>query len=164
MLNISPDISYVVDRFPKAKQSPWLAKRLGNATAQRRQMIQYRRLHRDRLAKRKENTNRPLDGNDTATIAGTAAASTIATTFIVEQGGTGGSINGGAEEHDIGERMTILTSATSFLSIGEDENIGRRIPDLFNMTLDGVRLQYGVAFECPYCRTIQRAANRHEWK
>lgn len=158
----SPDISNVIDKFPKSRQLPWLAKRLGNATTQRRQLIQYRQLHRERLAKQnRQVATLDIGGDDSTTISGTVVASTFATTF--EEGDFGYS------EEQLGSetmknRISVLTSATSFLSVGENESMGRRIPSLSDMILDGVQLDYGREFECPYCRTIHIVFDRFEWK
>jgi len=90
-------------------------------------------------------------------------ATTIATTF--EEDDNLHQTQDEALETEIGRnRVSVFTSATSFFSLGHNETIGRRIPDLSDLTLDSVQLQYGQEFECPYCRTIQIAANRFEWK
>ena len=58
-----------------------------------------------------------------------------------------------------------ITSVTSFLSIGDEgQAIGEAIPDLSDMVLDGVHLEYEEPFECPYCRTIRCVSDRGEWK
>ncbi|VTO85334.1 unnamed protein product [Fusarium graminearum] len=148
-LESSQDITYVADRFPKAKSNLWLARRLGNNISKQRKIIQYRQEHRASLAKESE---QPGVG-DTATV--------VATTYheidnleLSDQVPKGVSSSG----------MSAFTSATSFQSLGDEEGMGRPIPDLSDMTLDGVQLEYGEPFECPYCRTIQVAANRYEWK
>lgn len=46
----------------------------------------------------------------------------------------------------------------------DSEGTGLNIPDLADMVLDGVQLNYGEPIECPYCRTIQNLGNRYEWK
>ncbi|ESU18230.1 hypothetical protein FGSG_11383 [Fusarium graminearum PH-1] len=144
-LESSQDITYVADRFPKAKSNLWLARRLGNNISKQRKIIQYRQEHRASLAKESE---QPGVG-DTATV--------VATTYheidnleLSDQVPKGVSSSG----------MSAFTSATSFQSLGNEEGMGRPIPDLSDMTLDGVQLEYGEPFECPYCRTIQVAANR----
>lgn len=145
----SPDICHVMDKFPKTKQSPWLAKRLGNATTQRRQLIHYWQVHRKRLGKRKEEEVLTPDAANSDSVVDSLASSTTALTF----------------QKLYSERpRAVLTSATIFLSFGENEDHGRRIPDLSDMVLDGVQLAYGREFECPYCRTIQGAASRLGWK
>ncbi|KAM0425998.1 hypothetical protein ACHAPT_008627 [Fusarium lateritium] len=71
----SPDIKHVEDKFPKVRHTPWLAKRLGNAITQRRQIIQYRQSHRDRLA-----TVAPEESVETATSM-KRPSGTVATTY-----------------------------------------------------------------------------------
>ncbi|KAM0387708.1 hypothetical protein ACHAQC_010354 [Fusarium culmorum] len=148
-LESSQDITYVADRFPKAKSNLWLARRLGNNISKQRKVIQYRQEHRASLAKESE---QPGVG-DTATVVATTyhEMDNVESLNQVPKGVTGSG-------------MSAFTSATSFQSLGDEEGIGRPIPDLSDMTLDGVQLQYGEPFECPYCRTIQVAANRYEWK
>ncbi|KPM41492.1 hypothetical protein AK830_g5087 [Neonectria ditissima] len=148
----SPDISNVTDKFPKAKDTPWLARRLGNAITRRRQIIQYRQDHRQRLAAQVPDDPAEAPGADTS--------ETVATSFEEGDAGERESISGPSRE-----RHSIFTSATSYLS-AYDENgeMGRRIADLSEMVLDGVRLGYDRAFECPVCRVIQNVANRSEWK
>ncbi|KAJ4013726.1 hypothetical protein NW766_005965 [Fusarium irregulare] len=149
-LESSPDISYLTDKFPKAKSSLWLARRLGNNITRQRRMIQYRQHHRESLAKR------DIKGSDP-----TYAATIVATTFQEEENASG--TNQTPHDSD-SSRVSIFTSATSFLSLEDGTATGRSIPDLSDMTLDGVQLDYGEPFECPYCRTIQNVRNRYEWK
>jgi len=156
-LRQSPDITNVTDKFPKTKQHSWLAVRVGNATARRREIIRYRQLHRERIGKRK------ADYGQVAEASASAYSETLATTF---EGTIGNNASPDVAPHsDEGNgRMSIFTSATSFASLTDDSNMGYQIPDLSDMILEGVQLEYGVEFECPYCRTIQVLANRFEWK
>jgi len=149
-LESSPDISYLTDKFPKAKSNLWLARRLGNNISRHRRLIQYRQHHRESLAKR---DIKGSDHADTATI--------VATTF--HEGEKSSGTHQTLQDAD-SSRMSIFTSATSFLSLEDGTTTGRSIPDLSDMTLDGVQLDYGEPFECPYCRTIQNVMNRYEWK
>jgi hypothetical protein len=151
-LENSPDISNVIDKFPKVKSSPWLARRLGNEVTRRREHIRYRQFHRESLA-REQLAHRDI--RDTTTVADTVTATTF------QEADHSGVVPQTQQDVPSG-RLSVLTSATSFLSL--EENMGRRIPDLSDMTLDGVQLEYGEPFECPYCRTIQEAKNRSEWK
>ncbi|CAG7566372.1 unnamed protein product [Fusarium equiseti] len=140
-LESSPDISYLTDRFPKTKSNIWLARRLGNNITRQRRLIQYRQHHRESLAKRDFKGSDPAD---TATI--------VATTF--HEGDKSSGTHQTPQDAD-SSRMSIFTSATSFLSLEDGTTTGRSIPDLSDMILDGVQLDYGKPFECPYCRTIQ---------
>lgn len=155
--NSHRDIVTVTDKFPKVRQIPWLAERLGRATDQRRQYFAYRQQHRVQLgtiSKRTEN----LIGENTATL---EAATTVATTF--EEGDDAG---GPSEPRDVHlDRLSVVTTATSFVSdFDESGQMGRHIPELPDMTLDGVQLAYDQPIECPYCRTIQTFTNRLTWK
>jgi hypothetical protein len=44
------DIRHVADKFPKAREQPWLLERLGAAITQRRQFLRYCRNHKNRIA------------------------------------------------------------------------------------------------------------------
>lgn len=144
----SPDITYVSDKFPKSRTSPWLVRRIGNSITKRRQTLQYRQNHRQRLAVLSKGTGLGLD----------SASETVATTFQEQ------SVDFGAPQEQIRDRQSVFTSATSLVSGHGDDGVARHVPELSNMSLDGVQLQYGSPFECPYCRTIQNCENRSEWK
>ncbi|RGP58884.1 ankyrin repeat protein [Fusarium sporotrichioides] len=149
-LESSQDITYVADKFPKAKSDLWLARRLGNNISKQRKVIQYRQEHRASLAK--ESVHQSGAG-DTATV--------VATTYQERDSlEASNQVPKGVSS----SRMSAFTSATSFQSLEDGEGAGRSIPDLSDITLDGVQLQYGEPFECPYCRTIQIAENRQQWK
>jgi len=143
----SPDISGVSDKYPKTKRAPWLSKRLGNAITLRRQFIQYRQEHRQKLA------NAHLGGviDD---------ISTLATTYVEDLK----SSHPGQSSDVALNRLSVCTFATSFMTDSEGQAIGRRIPDLTEMVMEGVQAEYDKAFECPYCRTIQTMGTRFEWK
>lgn len=148
----SPDISNVTDKFPKARSTLWLAKRLGNEVTRRREIIRYRQHHRESLANKDNKRSAHAGRSDTAT---------LATTFQeAESSGAASQV----QQEAVSSRMSVFTSGTSYLSQDDGEGMGRRIPDLPDMTLDGVQLQYDEPFECPYCRTIQEVKNRLEWK
>lgn len=155
--NSHRDIVTVTDKFPKVRQIPWLAERLGRATDQRRQFFAYRQQHRAQLgtiSKRSEH----LIGEDNAIL---EAATTVATTFE-----EGDDARGPSEPRDVHlDRLSVLTTATSFVSdFDESGQMGRNIPELPDMTLDGVQLAYDEPIECPYCRTIQTFTSRLTWK
>lgn len=67
------------------------------------------------------------------------------------------------EAREIGtdELHELLLNLHNFDDSGQ---MGRRIPELPSMALNGVKLGYGEPFECPYCRTIQSCTNRLNWK
>ncbi|KAI0116546.1 hypothetical protein GGR51DRAFT_501709 [Nemania sp. FL0031] len=147
-LEDSADITYVRDKFPKLTESPWLSRRLGNAITLRRETIRYRQVHRQGLAA-------PSGSEDTAD----NRTEIVATTFAESESGQNQEVSNATDN------ASVFTSATSFMSsYSELDGSSPRIPDLSDMVLDGVPLQYMEPFECPYCRTIQNVANRLEWK
>ncbi|KAM5349250.1 hypothetical protein ACJ41O_005757 [Fusarium nematophilum] len=150
------DVVTVTDKFPRVRQRTWLAQRLGNAIGQRRQYFEYRQQHRQRLASHGSEKNISLDDGEP----GVDAATTIATTFEENLDG-----EPSAARQLLLDRRSIFTAATSLVSdYDENQEMGRRIPDIPDMVLDGLQLDYGIPVECPYCRTIQTFANRLEWK
>lgn len=153
--NSHRDVVTVIDKFPKAKQTPWLADRLGRVNDQRRQFFTYRQHHRGHLGI-KSKRHEVLSADDNVTL---EAATTVATTF---EEGDGGS----SEPRDIQlDQKSVITTGTSFVSDFDGSGqMGRRVPDLPDMTLDGVQLGYNELIECPYCRTIQSFTDRLTWK
>ncbi len=161
-LDSSPDITYIMDKFPKTKSKSWLAIRAGNAISQRRDSIRYRQTHRKSLAKPPQH-HLPVgfSPGDTSTLRDTV----VATTF--QESTPDKPLDRMHVDEQLDEtrsNLSAFTSGTSFLTQDEDAAVERRIPDLSEMILDGVQLQYGNPFECPYCRTIQATKNRQEWK
>ncbi|KAK1849120.1 hypothetical protein CCHR01_08232 [Colletotrichum chrysophilum] len=137
----SPDITNVGDKFPKAKDKPWLLRRLGNAVTLRRLRIQYRQKHHNSLSQ--EPTT---DGKeDTAT--------SKATTFVE-----------GESPPEAPYASSAFSAATSLLSCYSSEHGGRQIPELTRLTYNGIKLEYNKSFECPFCYTIQKVADQWEWK
>jgi hypothetical protein len=147
----SPDITHVRDKFQKLIHSPWLAKRLGNAITMRREALRYRQLHRKELAAQPDSNELPDH------------VSKIVATTYVESVHDRDEPRINLPSHE--DHTSVFTSATSFMSSYSNlDELGPRIPDLSDLILEGVPLQYGESFECPYCRTIQIVANRLEWK
>ncbi|KAI0903527.1 hypothetical protein F4823DRAFT_273418 [Ustulina deusta] len=141
----SPDITHVRDRFPKVTRSPWLMKRLGNSITMRREALQYRQLHRKALSA-------GLESGDAANLWPDDISGIVATTFVESTNDREESRSDLASRPD---HKSVFSSATSFMS--SYNNLGESdlcIPDLSDMILDGVALQYGELFECPYCRTV----------
>ncbi|KAK1750909.1 cold-shock' DNA-binding domain-containing protein [Echria macrotheca] len=139
------DTRHVCDTFPRVRAKPWLADRLGRAITRRREYLKYREKHRKSLA------SAPVSIED----CGAAESGTVATTFVQDD----------AIQHAT-KADSVITTATSFVSLaGEDgQPIGEAIPDLSDMVLNGVQLDYGQPFECPFCWTIQFVSDRGEWK
>lgn len=67
-LDKTADITYVEDRFPKLRQTPWLAQHLWEAISYRREYICYRQTHRQRL---QTTTDLSAPNDDTQTLATT---------------------------------------------------------------------------------------------
>ncbi|KAK3315568.1 hypothetical protein B0H66DRAFT_502485 [Apodospora peruviana] len=139
------DTRHVRDLLPCVNAKPWLAVRLGKAISKRREYIKYREKHRKSLAKVVA-ADVPGVVTDTGT---------IATTFVDGEQPR--------DDQTPAPARSTQTSATSFFSFADEES-GPTVPELSDMVLDGVKLDYGEPFECPLCRTIQNVANRLEWK
>ncbi|CAG9987039.1 unnamed protein product [Clonostachys byssicola] len=155
--NPDPDIIHIKDKFPKLRETPWLADRLGTWITKRRDYIRYRQTHRRKLAKARE-----VLGPDSQSVLISGQATTKATSF--HEAGTATEEPCGEDIQDATTR-SLVSAATSFATTAMSVfGSGRRIPDLADMSLDGVQLQYGSHIECPYCRTIQQFKDRTEWK
>lgn len=169
-LDDSFDIGHVWQKYPRARQAPWLVERLGKANTRRRQYFRYRQQHGDKLSKEPEEQARevylknsdaqviataqpgPAPGRETLShISGskpvTKITHTTATTFVAEN------LSDHIEEHSNTGR-----SVTSYAtSITEDPN-SLRIPPPPEMSADG------KPFVCPYCCTVQIVESRRSWK
>ncbi|KAI0442311.1 hypothetical protein F4803DRAFT_519612 [Xylaria telfairii] len=151
----SPDITHVKDKYPKLVHSPWLMKKLGNTITMRREALQYRQFHRKALSAQ----SKPGDVVD---LRSDNITEIVATTFVDS---TNNQQEPRTELANRQDHQSFFTSATSFMSRYNNLNdIESCITDLSDMTLDGVALQYGEPFECPFCRTIQNVSNKIEWK
>ncbi|KAK2045201.1 hypothetical protein LZ31DRAFT_553491 [Colletotrichum somersetense] len=141
------------DKFPKLKQYPWLAERIGRRTARQMDYIRYRQNHRTKLAR--------VDAGPTQDELA-ERATTKATSFH-----DAAALSDSTEQPASGSPRdeSIYTVATSFAqtAVGETYS-GRIIPQLTDMRLDGRQLGYGEPVECPYCRTIQVIKDRYHWK
>ncbi|KAK1770845.1 hypothetical protein QBC33DRAFT_566309 [Phialemonium atrogriseum] len=148
----SIDIRHVKDKYAKVKESPWLAERLGRATAKRRWWILYRQSHHRRLADQNEGST---EGAETES---RMAASTLATTYDES--------HGGLDDHlERLARVSLMTQATSFATaFGSDEDGELRVPDLTRLVFNGIRLDYNDIFECPFCRAMQLVSSEREWR
>lgn len=151
------DIRHTRDKFPKLVSLPWLAERLGKAISERRDFILYRqeRQH-DRERLREIYVQGPAGSIATA-------QSSEATTFV--KGAN--AVDDLKFDQDEDSKSSSRTSMTSFdTAADEDDGSNQRlvVPALDSMKFNGIRLQYGESFECPYCRTIQQASNYHDWR
>ncbi|KAK2003846.1 hypothetical protein LX36DRAFT_565467 [Colletotrichum falcatum] len=149
-----PLVTNAKDKFPKLKQSPWLAERIGQRTARQMDYIRYRQSHRTRLARVDVGPPRQDELAERATTKATSFHDTIAVPDSIKQPASGST-----------REESMYTVATSFAqtAVG-DTSSGRIIPQLTDMWLDGRQLGYGQPVECPYCRTIQIIKDRYHWK
>lgn len=156
-LDPGPDITNVQDKFPKLKQSAWLAERMGTWIAQHREYIRYRQRHRKKLVQVR---GTPIDLDKQSTLY-SGQVTTKATSYhdpAIE-------IQLPTEDIELSLPASIRSSATSFATTAPANiGAGRKIPELTDMWLDGIQLGYDTHVECPYCRTIQRFRDRYQWK
>jgi hypothetical protein len=147
----SLDIRHTTDMFPKLKDRPWLADRIGNAIAQRREYIRFRQRHQQRLQANAEQLTNP-PGVDTA--------STKATTYNESEEG----VLVSTELQDASSHSN-RTNATSFLTVFNTDDAGELwILDLERIIFKGVELKYNEFVECPLCRTIQKFRQNSDWR
>lgn len=152
------DILHARDKFPKLKQIPGLAEKIGAGISRQRDHIRYRQAHRRKLA-------RPgvVVEADGRSIILSEHATTKATSFGEPSIGT--PLQTEDAVMDVAEIKSNISIATSFATTAPGGlSSGRKIPELTDMWLEGVQLDYDTHFECPYCRTIQKMSNRKQWK
>lgn len=151
------DITNVQDKFPKLKQSIWLAQRIGSSIMEQREYIRYRQSHRKVLTQ-SHGTTVP----DGESILYSGQATTKATSFYEFSTVVDGRISGSLEDLS---GQSIRSSATSYATTAAaGTGSGQRIPELTDMWLHDVQLNYNTHIECPYCRTIQMFRDRRQWK
>ncbi|KAH6880725.1 hypothetical protein B0T10DRAFT_411738, partial [Thelonectria olida] len=147
----SLDVRHTIDLFPKLKDRPWLADRIGNSIAQRREYIRFRQIHQQKLQ---------ADAVHLANAPGVDTASTKATTYNETEGSVFV-----PEQIQATSSHSTRTNATSFLTVfnndGTDE-VG--ILDLERIIFKGVELRYDEFVECPLCRTIQKFRQNSDWR
>ncbi|OHW97580.1 hypothetical protein CSPAE12_03633 [Colletotrichum incanum] len=148
-----PFITNAKDKFPKLKQSPWLADRIGQRTARQIDYIRYRQNHRRNLARVDAELSQD-ELTERATTKATSFQDTLAAAESIKQAALSSTPEG-----------SIHTVATSFAHTAIGDNYsGRIVPQLTEMWLDGRPLGYNEPIECPYCRTIQVIKDRYHWK
>jgi len=163
----SYDIAHVQHKFSLISEQIWLAERLGKAITRRREYFRYRRVHRTKLG---HQASQPEEEKEEGRVAGllveqevavsrsqpderaTTITQTKATTFV---------------DSSPPKKLTIehedAVSLTSYATSVEENSLhALRVPD--PQSLGGMPFEYGKAFECPYCLTIQNVQNWHEWK
>lgn len=160
--NPAPDINHVKAKFPKLKDNPWLADRIGYWTTQQRAYIRYRQAHRKRLAQ--SDGGGASDQGGRQSLFSSNLATTKATTFLESLVGTSGVATSFDDMNSTSQ--SLRSDATSFAPTTAASGIlsSQRIPKLTDMWLDGNQLGYDKPIECPYCRTIQVFRDPHQWK
>ena len=172
----SYDTTHLWQKFPKARDTPWLFERLAKANVRRRQYLQYRERHHEKLAgtyaslsrttenlsRAKERTNMRMD-SATAPIDETRTAidsnrpsdldRTLATIFVPPSKDTPEFGNGEnqASEADI--------SVTSFAT-----SVDGQSPDIITLPPPPTDSANMNPFECPICFTIQINTSEAAWK
>lgn len=137
--NNRPDIVNATDKFPTLHNRRWIAERLGNLVAQRREYIRYRQSHRRNLA------HYSVPGQDPTESHIATKATTKATTFYELIG------HDSPRDMSYVETRSFVSVATSFTTTSEGiSGSGRKIPELADMWLDGDQLGYSTYIECPY--------------
>lgn len=156
----SLDVRHAIDMFPKTRERPWLAERLGNANAKRREYIQFRQKHQQRSQPKQLNTQpQPLADSPAGDYVSTKAT-TKATTYREPDGSV---IL--PDEVPGGSNRSMTTTGTSFLVIeGDDGADEPGILDLERITFKGIELKFGDFIECPLCRTIQNFRKDSDWR
>ncbi|KAM0425592.1 hypothetical protein ACHAPT_009123 [Fusarium lateritium] len=136
------DIDYVKSRHSKLNtaDNEWLAKRLGEAIAKRRQFIAYCGDHNFRLGADYE----VMDGT-------TEKQSSRATTILPERFIASNVLDVTVDDED--DNVSLMTASTTF-----DGEIGLRLPRLNDLSPDG------LPFECPICFTFQSFQREKSWK
>ena len=166
------DIAHVGNKFPRldSQESQWLKQRLGNAITQRRQFLRYAREHREKKAKHDQDpvvvqssTKQPVpeahsekpksDLVDSKSLllsqkTGSALAPTAASTLVVAH------LEEAANMSDTG--MSKSSFATS-VDESSSEN-ALTVPPLNSVA------KVGIAFECPFCWTIQTFRSQSVWR
>lgn len=149
-----------MDKYPKTKQSPWLVERLVRSFANRREYILDRQRHMKGL---KSPVNHEVDNQSVTNRDREKSPSTVATTF--EDPAAAPSpppepLKGPRVRRLSMAWSTVTTLATRPGADGDDEFY---VPDLSNLIFNGVQLQYGEIFECPFCRVIIEKGNYVDW-
>jgi hypothetical protein len=138
------DEQHARDKFPKVPE--WLTERLGKANSRRRQFLEYRKTHHERIASR-EVSNVSEDN-------GTVVSSLP--TVIKQDQGLQASVKPEIVEAD--NRSEAGVSETSYDETVAGENVSL-VPKMPEAALQG------AMFECPYCfMIIGGIHSRLQWK
>lgn len=160
-----PDAMYINDKYHCiARDHPWLAMRLGEANARRRQYFKYRRDHHERLSvaaprtvarqsevtakQAEEPKHQEMKSIRTSDTKPTAEAETEATEFLVDEATKQLTDFPNLEE----PAVSTVSFATSVAETSDEEIPFPAVPD---------EALNGSPFLCPYCFTIQSFQQEH---
>ena len=165
------DKLYVKDKFPRliGQEAAWLADRLGEANARRRQYFKYRRDHHERLASEPDEGDvaqelpavvKECIFDDRSSQGGTKITSQTKPSILAETEATAFEIDQPTNvigEEFIAPAPSIISFATS---IAKDSEVERVFPAYPPEADDG-------PFSCPYCFTFQQLRRPHaerQWR
>lgn len=151
------DAVQVTINYPKIKQSPWLASRLGtNISQQRHRLSQL-------LSSKHVSTRRRLANQTLETLHGHA----FTNSFDMKRASRGIIIDDAENHQDMPTKDEIsagMENLESYPVPTSDRNTDREVPELTDMWLGGTRLQYNAPTECPYCGMEQILEGKYEWE
>ncbi|KAI9717097.1 MAG: hypothetical protein M1828_007430 [Chrysothrix sp. TS-e1954] len=137
------DINHVTEKWPKLRDSPWLASRLGKSTTVRRQFFHYRSQHREHLSRDDEEVVK-ID------VAQSQSERTKATTIIPEDIASPNLLDD--VESDAGFSTTTYDTV-----VGDDSVRLLRVPPAPPESVDA------TPFECPFCLRIITVKGDISW-
>ncbi|KAI2635727.1 hypothetical protein GGS26DRAFT_510511 [Hypomontagnella submonticulosa] len=156
------DTDYVGHKYPKLREpaTEWLAERIGNANAKRRQYIKYCRDHKTRLGTVLDEQQQAIttgadadadvDFDDRTTVNVSSKATTLLPVGPTEFRQLEINIT---EEEDRMSLFSVTTASTTF-----DSTMSLKLPSLEELSPDS------EPFECPICFTLQSFRKEKAWK
>ena len=138
------DEQHVQSKFASAPE--WLTRRLGKAISRRRQFLEYRKAHHERIASL-EVSNAPTDIE--------TVVSSLPT--MAKQGQwLQAKLNSGTDESDIQSEAGVSETSYAETTMGENTLLFPKVPEA---------AQDGAMFECPYCfMIIGSVYSKFQWK
>ncbi|KAK4666784.1 hypothetical protein QC763_303270 [Podospora pseudopauciseta] len=145
-------------KYPKLSQQPRLCKTLGQALLFRRALILRKSKTKDRhtpeITPQLELRSLPtlLSGNESKSKSPAPSMTPKESTAI----------NISATEKDT--TPTYDTDTGTERVVFEEDNGGLEVADLTTFVIDGIPLQFGKPFQCPFCGVIKSIGTRSEWR
>lgn len=145
-------------KYPKLSQQPRLCKTLGQALLFRRALILRKSKTKDRhtpeISPQLELRSLPtlLSGNESKSKSPAPSMTPKESTAI----------NTSATEKDA--TPTYDTDTGTERVVFEEDNGGLEVADLTTFVIDGIPLQFGKPFQCPFCGVIKSISTRSEWR